>query len=526
MKIKMSVIEGAGMGTTYELESEEADNILVGRDDVASKAKWRLSKGDHFVSRTHFTLEIRPPNVQLVDPLSANGTFLFRRDAPKKKVEEVLLEDGDILRVGKTRLQMAIEVPLVPIKTQIYSGDFLLPVDGAMIDVRCIRCGKLITIPPSVNLDEIPEEDFICDVCKASLEKKKRKTPSPKREEKVSAAANFTCVKCGKSMQDTADLDGKAQQLADVALYLCSRCASKEVDPKRQEKNIGNYQVLSKLGEGGMGIVYKVRHTRTGRVAALKVTKAKLNDPDRRFLREIGILKCLAHPNLVRFYESGEHQRKPFFVSEFVTGGDLSQFVSVEGNILLDYEEAVRLIAESLVGLEFFHQTGNRYVHRDLKPENILLSTRDGKKVPKLTDLGLSRSYETHGGTVTKAGEFAGTWMYMPPEQVTDFKHCKPPVDIYAMGVTLYYLITAEYPLDFPPTWKVKKWLKEGKLSELVAKRDPVKMVLHGRRKPIETKNKNLPASLCKVINKSMSTDPKKRYQTAEEFRQALLEAI
>jgi eukaryotic-like serine/threonine-protein kinase len=527
MKIKMSVIEGSGIGTSYEFESEEADNILVGREDVDCKAKWRLSKADRSVSRAQFILEVRPPNVQLMDPLSANGTYLFRGDAPKKKVEEVLLEDGDILLVGKTRLQMAIEIPLVPIKTQILSDRLISSQPGSMVEVRCIRCGRLITMPPSFKLDELEDEEFLCDTCQKELEKRKEKTPPKKKEPKAEVEKKpYTCMKCGSSLAEIADRDGKAQELADVALYLCSRCAAKEVDPKQREKNIGDYQVLSKIGEGGMGIVYKVRDTKTSRVAALKITKAKLNDPDRRFLREIDILKRLAHPNLVRFYESGKHQGKPFFVSEFVSGGDLSQFVSADGKTLLGCEEAVRLIAESLVGLDFFHNSDRKYVHRDLKPENILLSTRDGQKVPKLTDLGLSKSYETHGGTITKTGQFAGTWMYMPPEQVRFFKDSKPLVDIYAMGVTLYYLLTADYPLDFPPTWKIKKWLKEGKLSKLVAKRDPVNMVLYDGREPIETKDKNLPASLCKVINKSMSSDPERRYQTAEEFRQALLEVI
>jgi serine/threonine-protein kinase len=282
---------------------------------------------------------------------------LFRGDASKQKVEEVLLEDGDILRVGKTRLQVAIEIPRLPIKTHIYSDEHMLAVDGAMVDVRCIRCGRVITIPPSAELEEMGQAGFICKQCQEELakqkEKPKEKKPPKKKEPEAAVAAKpYACMKCQASVADLANKDGQAEQLADVALYLCERCAPGEMEPDQKEKNIGNYQILSKLGEGGMGIVYKVRQDQTGRVAALKVTKSEVKGRDdgqvKRFLREMDILRHLSHPNLVRFYESGEHKGKPYFVSEFVTGGDLSQFVSVDGKTLLGYSDAVRLIRSAI----------------------------------------------------------------------------------------------------------------------------------------------------------------------------------
>jgi len=100
--------------------------------------------------------------------------------------------------------------------------------------------------------------------------------------------------------------------------------------------------------------------------------------------------------------------------------------------------------------IRFWQMHKRGFVHRDIKPTNILVRRIAGRWVPKLADFGLARSFEERGGTITKTGEVMGSMPFMPQEQIRNFKRSRPNVDIYAMGVTLYYLLTAHYPLGFP----------------------------------------------------------------------------
>jgi serine/threonine protein kinase len=218
-------------------------------------------------------------------------------------------------------------------------------------------------------------------------------------------------------------------------------------------------------------------------------------------------------------HESGVLAGVPVFVSEYVPVGDLKQLIREDGRSSLPPHEIVSLIAESLVGLEYFHRQG--YVHRDLKPENILLAKKDGQRIPKVADFGFARSFEKHGGTITRTDEFAGTWMYMPPEQITDFKHARPPLDVYAMGATIYVLLSGWWPLpDFPSFSAVK----QGRVG--ILKRSIPQMILHDRRMPLEERRPDLPRALCRVVDKAIAMEARNRYQSAEEFRQALLKAL
>jgi len=276
------------------------------------------------------------------------------------------------------------------------------------------------------------------------------------------------------------------------------------------------------MGAGGVGEVLKGWHPQTGRIVAIKRMLSKVSTEERmvrRFRREIAIMETLSHPNVVRLYESGVLDGVPVFVSEFVPGGDLTQFIREDGRSSLPPHEIVSLIAESLVGLEYFHRQG--YVHRDLKPENILLAKKDGQRIPKVADFGFARSFEKHGGTITRTDEFAGTWMYMPPEQITDFKHARPPLDVYAMGATIYVLLSGWWPLpDFPSFSAVK----QGRVG--ILKRSIPQMILHDRRMPLEERRPDLPRALCRVVDKAIAMEARNRYQSAEEFRQALLKAL
>lgn len=519
MKIIMRVLEGPDAGKEFVFPAEgqsgdEPTNILVGRDDVSSPADWRLSKEDLTVSRAHLLLEIRPPNCYVQDNGSKNHVYLRRGNEPERRIVKEMLQNGDRLRLGRTVVgfeiivheqQEGVPAPAKPSSKRV-SPEQKEP------EWYCIRCGSRLEKLPELSA-LMQSLNFMCPRCQKEVEIERRKAEERSRE-------RYFCSECGKDVTDMARSDGRAAELKDVAMYLCTACGNRA----RQNKEILGYWVLKRLGAGGMGEVYKVWNPKTGRVAALK----KLNPVSSltnykqlilRFQREIAIMQELRHPNVVCLYETGYDGNSPVFISEFVPGGDLTQFVDDNGCPLLPPREVVALIAESLVGLQYCHSKG--YVHRDLKPENILLGKKDGRNIPKLADFGFARSYEKYGGSITRTGEFAGTLPYMPPEQVKDFKRVKPVSDIYAMGVTIYFLLTGFWPLpDFPPLHEIKR----GKVGFLP--RPPVLMILSDPRVPIEERRPDLPRTLCRVVNKAIAMEPEKRYQSAEEFREALLKAI
>jgi eukaryotic-like serine/threonine-protein kinase len=535
MKIKMTVQQGEGAGTTYtypvddpNIELGEGDNILVGRDDPTSKAHWRLSSKDLYVSRSHFMLEIRPTTCLLRDPMSMNGTHLIRGDQPEQRVVETLLEDGDQVRVGRTTIGFEIEAE--EIQGTITQDAFLtMPFISSEVkpppkpikksgEGICIRCGETLDELPELTGQSFRHLDFMCKKCRIEVEE------DLLAEAAAAARVTYTCSGqgCQHDVSSQADRDGRAVELREVSNYLCDSCAAKATDSYYQSnpRVIGDYTFLKRLGGGGMGEVFKVRHNVTGRIGALKLMLPLQKSDERslrRFHREVSMMQVFKHPNLVRLFEAGQEGKSPYFVSEFVSGGDFSQFISDDGKPTLTPEITVRCIGDALVGLEYFHTA--TYVHRDLKPENILLRRENGGFLPKVADFGLSKCYEKHGGTTTREGEFAGTWMYMPPEQITDFKYSRPPVDVYAMGVTLYYLLSGCSPLPgFPAPWEVK-----AKPNQIRLSKEPFKIILEDRRIPLSRQNSSLPTTLCQVVDKALNMDAINRYQTAEDFRQALL---
>jgi eukaryotic-like serine/threonine-protein kinase len=547
MEFNLIVLQGPEAGRAHHTIVDEADNILVGREDVESKANIRLSKDDQHVSRSQFLLEVRPPNVLLRDPCSANGTHLRRDEADWQLVDEILLQDGDLIKVGNTVLRYErIEKPQsasiagvipgtvnsMPLKTgPAEAKPIAVPAEPDTVEPAlpviepravahpdeeqyCIRCGEKLAHLPGLDKPEIRDLDFMCPDCQGEVAAQRQAQSARQPRLRIS------CSSCGADVSQAADHDQRAADLQGVVSYLCKVCAQKALGAKPQV--IGDFLIMKELGRGGMGVVYRAWQQKTWRVVALKLMlpAVQLEEiPYQRFQREMSIMQELNHPNLVRLISAGQETGAPYFVSELANGGNLDQFISPQGLPELPAQEIAQIIAGALHGLQYLHQSG--YVHRDLKPENILIQRMDGKRIPKLVDFGLARSYEKYGGTVSRTGECAGTLMYMPPEQITQFKRCRPPVDIYAMGVTLYYLLTGYYSLEFPTPREVQR--RKGNLR---LEKDPVRMILDDRPVPIQARRKDLPPQLCEVVDKAVRKKAIERYQTAESFRQALLASI
>jgi serine/threonine-protein kinase len=209
---------------------------------------------------------------------------------------------------------------------------------------------------------------------------------------------------------------------------------------------IGDFDLLAKLGEGGMGAVYQARQRSMDRLVALKVLTPKLAanaEFVQRFLQEARATARLNHPNIVAGISVGQADGYHYFAMEYIEGQNLDQRIREQG--VLAEDECVRLGAAIASGLAHAHANG--IVHRDVKPANVLLD-KDG--TPKLADLGLAKAAcgVQEDSSLTQSGSAVGTPYYMAPEQARAEPDIDGRADIYALGCTLYHAATGRTPFE------------------------------------------------------------------------------
>ncbi len=213
--------------------------------------------------------------------------------------------------------------------------------------------------------------------------------------------------------------------------------AATNSDVKRM---IGPFLLESKLGVGGMGIVYKATYTKNGAEVALKVLPLDLSANKQlvaRFNREMAILKKLKHPRIVQFYGGGEQDGQHFYAMEYIDGETLAHLLRDKGR--LPWEQVIEFGMQICEALEHSHDNG--IVHRDLKPANLFLG-KDGKL--RLGDFGIAR--DTDATALTASGSTVGTQAYMAPEQITGKQPISNKTDLYALGCVLYEMLTGHPP--------------------------------------------------------------------------------
>ncbi len=223
---------------------------------------------------------------------------------------------------------------------------------------------------------------------------------------------------------------------------------------------IGSYLILDKLGQGGMGVVFKAQHRKTGKVVALKILPpsfARDQQAVLRFKREIEAAGRLKHPNIVAALDADEDRGVHFLVMDYVAGSDLDRVVRERGP--MPVVQAIDCVIQAARGLEAAHAQG--IVHRDIKPGNLMLDTAG---MIRVLDLGLARIVDaanpfskTAAGRLTESGMYMGTVDYMAPEQAEDSHRVDHRADIYSLGCTLYYLLTGKEP--FPGETVLKRLL-------------------------------------------------------------------
>lgn len=262
---------------------------------------------------------------------------------------------------------------------------------------------------------------------------------------------------------------------------------------------IGEYDILDKIGHGGMGLVLKARQRRLKRIVALKLIKlGQLAEEQEvaRFLVEARAAAHLKHPNIVAVYDVGEHQGSPFFTMEYVEGQSLHKLISERP---LQPQRAAIIIRKLALAVGYAHEAG--ILHRDLKPQNILL---DKYEEPKITDFGLATNAQENS-QLTATGTVLGTPSYMPPEQARG-KHEEMGTwsDVYSLGATLYETLVGRPPFTAATL---------GETLQQVMTVDPVSL---------RSLNPAVPRDLETICLKCLEKSPARRYQTGNELAEEL----
>lgn len=263
---------------------------------------------------------------------------------------------------------------------------------------------------------------------------------------------------------------------------------------------LGQYQVTAQIGKGGMATVYQATQSTMKRTVAIKILPRALTHEEKfmeRFYREVEIAASLQHPHILPVYDFGTYEDLPYIVMAYMSGGTLADLI---GQGAMSVDQVLRTVGQMADALDHAHSKG--VIHRDFKPGNVLL---DEKRNTYLTDFGLAKMSES-SGALTGTGVL-GTPSYMSPEQ-SEPGDLTPAADVYALGVTIFQMLTGHVPYEAPT---------------------PLGVLMAHLTHPIpdiRSLRAELNDDVQAVIDCSMAKKPEDRYQSAGELADALAEAL
>lgn len=261
-------------------------------------------------------------------------------------------------------------------------------------------------------------------------------------------------------------------------------------------REIGRYEILRKVAEGGMGVVYLARNIDTGVEVALKVISQRSSSSRARFLREAQLSSRLNHPNIVRVLDFGTRGELDFFTMDFIQGEDIKRILAREGPF--SPQRAASILLEVARALEYAHS--QRIVHRDMKSANIILS-EEGR--PMITDFGIAKDLGEEGAGLTRGSASLGTPHYMAPEQVRG-QRVDPRTDVYALGVILFEMISGVLPYEGEGVGMVYTKILKSPVPSL------------RRLRP------DCPEKISRICQRAMAKTLEDRYQSAGELAEDL----
>ncbi len=311
------------------------------------------------------------------------------------------------------------------------------------------------------------------------------------------------CLNCGR--RDQAEASSPDERMT----FLCEDCRQ---ELRRQPQPVPGYDTIKILGKGGMGCVMLARNQQTGKLVAIKTLLPEVAVSEqaiKRFMREIDVAAALYHPHIVGFVDKGTHNGVVYLITEYVEGTDAARLADSRGG-RLPYKEACQIVVQTLDALDYAHNRG--FIHRDIKDQNILIHGQYPSYDCKLTDFGLAKSFKQTGMSgVTMAGDVAGTFAYMPPEQIRDFRNVQPSSDIYAMGMTAYSLLTGAIALDISPRANIA---------------ETVKAIFEKPIVPIALRTMDVPSPVASIVERALAKEPANRWATAGAMRNALIQVM
>ena len=358
---------------------------------------------------------------------------------------------------------------------------------------RCAQC--LDSAALSVTLPLGPGEPAVVTAPRVTI-------GSVGLEEFRRAVLELELIGAGQFDRSSADASHNVSVLATMlvrANRLTDYQAAALMQGKARGLVVGPYLVLSKCGQGGMGVVFKARHRPTGKVVALKILPpsfARDATLVQRFQREVAAAARLDHANIVRTVDASQDRGVHFLAMDFIEGRDLHSIVNSAGPLPID--QAIGCAIQAASGLGAAHQKG--IIHRDVKPSNLILDTAG---VVRVLDLGLARLIEASGifgpgeaASLTKSGSFMGTVDYSAPEQADDAKTVDHRADIYSLGCTLHFLLAGRPPFE-----------GDSLIKKLMAHQNRPAPSLHAARS-------DLPAALEVAYQAMMAKNPADRPQS------------